>query len=260
MAAFHRLTPEKIAECIKEMPIAYVPIGILEWHGLHNPYGLDGLKANGIALHLASELGGLVMPTMYWGDNRSEICERHLDVQMSAGDSENPDPYWNPADLMCSALGVERDVFAKDAERSIRQGGWRLWEEMAVHIFFQTETYGFQFIVAFPGHYPLFEPLNHAITRYYNEGGKCRIMVFNDALFSENGRGDHAASYETSLMMALEPDLVKLDRLDPDLSKPLAGVVMGKDPRVHANARHGEEALSKMVAYMKVQFANEGYA
>jgi len=252
-AAFHELRPEQIAARKRECPVAYLAFGILEWHGLHNPYGLDGLKAYGIAKLLAERVGGLTMPPMYWGDHRGEICERHLDGQDLV--EENGSRQWNTGDVMCGALEVPRDAFARNADRSIREGGWRLWEELAVHTFFQLESYGFEAIVAIPGHYPLFDPLERAIARYRQEGGTCRLLVLNDAVYSNTGMGDHAAAYETSLLMALQPDTVDLGALDPDPGVPPAGIALGPDPRTAASRYYGESALQRMIEDMQGKIA-----
>ncbi|MNI42357.1 Creatinine amidohydrolase [compost metagenome] len=253
--SFHELRPEQIADRKRRLPVAYLAFGILEWHGLHNPYGLDGLKAHGIAQRLAEELGGLVMPPMYWGDHRGEICERHLDRELPLADSAGL--VWNAADTMCGTLEVPRDAYKRNAERSVRNGGWRLFKELAVHAFFQIESYGFTTIVAIPGHYPLLNPMTEAIEQYKQDGGVCSILIINDAKYSYSGKGDHAAAYETSLLMALQPDTVDIGRLDPDLATPLAGVALGPDPRTHAFREYGEEALGKLIEDMKLRLSVE---
>ena len=40
-------------------PVAYLPLGTLEWHGLHNPVGLDALKAHALAVRCARSGGGV---------------------------------------------------------------------------------------------------------------------------------------------------------------------------------------------------------
>ena len=47
---FHMLRPEQIIEQRNKCPVAYIPLGTLEWHGLHNPIGADGLQAEELAL------------------------------------------------------------------------------------------------------------------------------------------------------------------------------------------------------------------
>jgi len=54
---------------------------------------------------------------------------------------------------------------------------------------------------------------------------------------------DHAAMNETSLVMALRPDLVQMERLPADLAEwPLA--IGGRDPRVYASPELGHKAIA----------------
>ena len=52
---YHMLRPGQIVERRKKCPIVYIPLGTIEWHGVHNPTGADTLQAEGIALYLRSE-------------------------------------------------------------------------------------------------------------------------------------------------------------------------------------------------------------
>jgi creatinine amidohydrolase len=56
--------PEQIAARCESCPVAYIPIGTLEWHGPHNPVGADTLQAEGLALLCASKGSGLVFPPL----------------------------------------------------------------------------------------------------------------------------------------------------------------------------------------------------
>jgi creatinine amidohydrolase len=60
---------------------------------------------------------------------------------------------------------------------------------------------------------------------------------------------DHAAINETSLVMALRPELVQMARLPVDLEQwPVA--VGGRDPRVYASADLGRRAIALQVERM----------
>jgi creatinine amidohydrolase len=254
---YHRLRPRQLVARREALPVAYLGLGILEWHGLHNPLGLDGVKANGVARYLAERLGGVVLPPLYWGDNRAEICERHLDPTV-----QNPplDPYDHAA-AICAHMRLTKDAFAADAERSRAAGDWRLWETLVVHILFQAQTLGFRLIVAIPGHYPLRQPLENAVATYHRQGGTSAVFVLDDSLYAPDGRsGDHAAAFETSLLLALEPDLVDLTELDPDITRPNVGVVLGADPRTHASAAFGREILARFEALTREQIHAAGLA
>lgn len=239
---YHKLQPGQLVQRRQKKPIAYIGLGILEWHGLHNPLGLDGVKANGVACFLAKKTGGVVMPPQFWGDNRQEICELVFDPEVSDWLPEGTTDQTIP---ICNKMGLEKQAFQKDAQRSLKNRGWRLWEELIVHTFFQIETLGFKAIIPIPGHYPLFSPLDRAIQKYHEQGGNATIFALKDSMFSDdNNSGDHAAKFETSLMMALYPDMVNLELLDSELMKPNIGV-LGEDPRCFASKEFGFEILEK---------------
>ena len=63
---YERLSPAQIVARRENCPVAYLPIGTLEWHGEHNPVGLDGLKIHALLIACAEEIGGLVLPPLYW--------------------------------------------------------------------------------------------------------------------------------------------------------------------------------------------------
>lgn len=240
---YHRLRPRELRERREQMPVAYLGLGILEWHGLHNPLGLDGVKANAIALHLAEQLGGVVLPPLFWGDNRAEVCELVFDPAVSPW---LPEGTGDHTGAIMDALGTAKSAFEADAARSQAAGGWRLWEELLVHILFQAQTLAFRLVVLLPGHYPLIGPLRRAVQTYHEKGGTVETYILTDMMYSDTGdSGDHAAAFETSLMLALEPGLVDLGALDPDPAVPPTGV-LGKDPRQFASREFGEQILRRM--------------
>ena len=54
---YEELRPREFIEKINESPIAYLPLGTLEWHGLQLPYGSDGLQAQGVFRKIAEQAG-----------------------------------------------------------------------------------------------------------------------------------------------------------------------------------------------------------
>lgn len=253
MHEIHKLRPKPLVAERQRMPVAYFGLGILEWHGLHNPLGLDGVKANGIACHLAEQLGGIVFPPLYWGDHRREICEVVFDDTISPW---LPPGTGNHTLDICQHMGIHKSSFVDDAFRSERNGGWALWERLMIHNLFQIQTLGFKLIVLIPGHYPLFNPVKRAIAKYREEGGKSAVFSLQDNLYEEES-GDHAAAFETSLMLALEPELVDLTELNPDPEQPLVGV-LGKDPRQYANRELGLRILEKFTELTREQIHQAG--
>lgn len=64
------LRPEEILDEMRRCPVAYLPLGPLEWHGPHLPYGTDPLIASELAARVADRLGGIVHPCLFLGTER----------------------------------------------------------------------------------------------------------------------------------------------------------------------------------------------
>ena len=62
------MRPAQLEKAIREFPAAYVPFGLIEWHGLHLPLGNDALKAHAILVKTAEQFGGAVYPPIYFHD------------------------------------------------------------------------------------------------------------------------------------------------------------------------------------------------
>ncbi len=72
---FELMRPDEILEEKKRLPLVFLPVGPLEWHGPHLPLGTDPLIAYEIAIRLAREIGGVVLPPFYLGDREGTRCE-----------------------------------------------------------------------------------------------------------------------------------------------------------------------------------------
>ena len=66
---YETMIPTQIEDVLNSTPIAYIPWGALEYHSYHNPVGLDGIKAHGLCVDLAKEVGGVVLPPIYQAAN-----------------------------------------------------------------------------------------------------------------------------------------------------------------------------------------------
>ena len=67
---------------------------------------------------------------------------------------------------------------------------------------------------------------------------------------------DHAGANETSIMMYLHPDLVKMENLPADLDIWPLGM-LGKDPRIHASSKHGKDIIDFELKKMKAVIQGE---
>ena len=64
------LRPGQIQEELSRCPIVYLPVAPLEWHGPAMPFGTDPLMAQELARAAALRVGGVVMPTLFFGTER----------------------------------------------------------------------------------------------------------------------------------------------------------------------------------------------
>ncbi len=238
---YHELRPAQLKRRREALPVAYLPLGTLEWHGLHNPLGLDGIKAEELSAFIAREVGGIVMPTLYWGDHRGVLAELVFDPSVSDWLPEGTVDHTGEIE---SCSGVPKELLRKNAERMEREGGWRLFRENVRNALFEVESLGFERVVVVPGHYPEHGPASEAIEAYTRNGGALRTLVLPDSRYDESGTaGDHAAAFETSMMLALRPELVDLEALPSDGE---VWGVLGDDPRVHASAEFGWRIVNRL--------------
>jgi len=60
------MRPGEVEARARELPVVYVPFGLIEWHGRHLPLGNDALKAHAILIKCAEKFGGVVYPPVYF--------------------------------------------------------------------------------------------------------------------------------------------------------------------------------------------------
>ena len=86
---YAELTPKEFRKRLKAAPIAYLPLGTLEWHGEHLPLGSDGIQARGFLEELARRVGGIVLPMLFLGPEMYRIIDGkeylHMDMSPTVG-------------------------------------------------------------------------------------------------------------------------------------------------------------------------------
>jgi len=191
---WERLLPKEFAAAVAECPVCYLPLGTLERHGSHLPFGQDGLKAHGLCQRAAEKHGGVVLPPLHWGTHG----------------------WW--AEDYRHGLGGDRPT-SKQPPGSvyIHEG---LLMNLLLAMFREVEYAGFRVIVALTGHYPEVQvrAVKNAAAQHMVENQAKVWALCEPELSGEVEVGsDHAGKWETSLFWAFYPDLVKMDRCpDPD--------------------------------------------
>ncbi|MCX6095025.1 MAG: creatininase family protein [Candidatus Bipolaricaulota bacterium] len=216
------LLPHEFEARMKERPVGYIPIGTLEWHGPQSPLGADFIQAGAILERAAERFGGIVLPSIWLGpddittgdDGRSLIG---MDLDPSAPRQLPGSLYWVP------------------------EGLFLLWMEA---ILVQAERAGFRCIVV-EGHGPSRDVWGREARRWRHQY-KLHLISAADFPGAWATQNDHAGRNETSILMAVDPDLVDLSRLPKSRKeKPLG--VFGEDPR-DSTAAYGEELIEKTLA------------
>jgi len=212
---FEEMLPHEMAAAVAAFPVAYVPFGSLEWHGKHLPLGNDTLKAHLLLCRVAEKYGGVVVPPTYWGFLGA----------------------WHP--WTNSGLGAE------------------LTEALYQRIFECLVEIGFKVVIGVTGHdvSEQREAIAKAVAAIQASGEATGFaMMEGDFYDLTEDRMDHAAHWETSLLMHLRPELVDLaqiadEDLDSDAGRQEAGIY-GKDPRQFASAELGQTIADGIVEFI----------
>jgi creatinine amidohydrolase len=231
---YEQLRPEALAELVDRHPVAYWPLGLLEHHGWHLPVGYDGLKADRICQRLAEGTGGVLLPVMWWGGGGGHDVFRWTHYQTP-------------------------EATAAIFETTVRQ----------------LFDFGFRVVVLLAGHYPWQSILDTHVPSLAEAHPEGLILAGTEVSIAPDLglQGDHAAREETSLGLALFPDLVDLGALRPgrgddgvwpasgppppearhprvefDPAQPLFAQ-LGEDAR-EATAARGARGLERLVAHL----------
>lgn len=223
------LLPHQLSAALDARSLVYLPLGSIEWHSHHLPVGLDGLTAHGLCARAAAHTGGIVLPTLYYGTGGGHTAY--------------------PWTVMIEDTAILKTL----VNRSLTK----------------LAEFGVRTAVIFTGH---FADEQLAMIAEIADAWPAESPLTVTAL-SINGNAaagiapDHAGMFESSLLQAMSPELVQLDRLpsladapadDPGgdpagphrhrVDHPLYGV-FGPDPR-HLDTSTANRLLEEMVHWM----------
>ncbi len=238
MTALHldRLTwPDIKAEILNGRDTVVVPFGSTEQHGRHMPLGTDAVLGDVIGWRVAQRLDAFLAPTVRFG-----CSEHHL--------------------AFAGTISLSDETFN------------RIVEDVVASLC----RHGFRRIILLPTHGGNFKPLAEAaakikpveqtqILAFTDLTGFITVAIESSSAFSVNAAqsGAHSGEWETSVMLAVRPEQVKMDRavegfvgeLSEIMSKVFDGIqnldengVLG-DPRP-ASAEAGQKYLEKIIEYL----------
>jgi len=249
---FDRMVPSEIVARREERSLAYLPVGSLEWHGSHMPFGTDYMTVAYLAEQAAQRFGGVAFPPMYYGDVRYILQECRLEWRKTyAAEMGVPEAFAAAFSLESNdgTPGYDCPTVPDDgppAEDPLDFTKAGMEAEFARHIARQLlsiHLYGFRHIIVLPGHGPnpgycerareiyrqnvlrrsgLGEPARTLNWFYIKAGYDTEPLLKNHWI--------HADKWEGSLTMVAEPGTVKPELIPPPPA--LAPAYLG-DPYLH---------------------------
>jgi creatinine amidohydrolase len=220
---YEELLPSEFRQRLAAAPIAYLPLGTLEYHGEHLPFGVDGIVPREFFVQLARRVGGIVLPMMFMGPDKCGLV----------GGSGEPlygmECYWR----------LPKESWGKLDGNCY----WQLDEHFQAQVcdvLNGLKRVGFKIVVAH-GHAPSRSRFAQMAPIWEKDFG-LRLMTCDVPEDHHGLLTDHGAANETSLMLALRPDLVFEEVLTEGAAAPLRGV-WGLDPRSDASAHYGRWTL-----------------
>jgi creatinine amidohydrolase len=207
-----RLRPDEIAAALERAPIAWIPLGALEFHAPHLPNGTDGFTGHAVAVGAAERLGGVVLPWSY----------------LTIGTLALPWSFrYDPVLVAESLRQTLRQLPAHGVRLAVVHTGHgpldlnHLIKRVCAEV--EAEGIGLRAL------------------------GLCYLEL-NAVLGTGLGTDwpvavDHGSTMETSWAAALEPDLVATDRLPDDRGASIVGVY-GPNPRFTADAAVGAAQIA----------------
>jgi creatinine amidohydrolase len=206
LVEYIRCRPNQLEGAILEFPMAIIPFGALEWHSRHLPLGFDGLKAEILAHRLGEKLGkGVIFPTIYFGAYNT------MNFPWTFHFSAN-------------YLRAQIETFVN-----------------------QLYYMGFRMIIMITGHYPSTQVLHfrRVAQNFMKKHPDAFVLGIPEYLVLQDLDyiGDHAAKEETSIGLALFPELIDLNQLPAgwnyiDRAQYLG--IMGRDPKTEADFQRGQ--------------------
>lgn len=180
--------------------VAYLPVGPLEWHGPHMPFGTDPLDAQAVARGVAEKIGGVVFPTLYCGTERARTPQ-----ELRCMGFEDDDLYVVGMDV--PATSVKSCYFPEEAFGMILR-------EYLLRIVEQR----FRLVVVVNGHGASGQlAAGERLAKEFTHTTPATVLFTRamQKLEEDDQRLGHANISETSMQMYISGDSVDLDKLPP---------------------------------------------
>lgn len=210
---FEELKPNELNEIIKQSGVIYLPLGTLEWHQKHLPFGVDAYISYFLCKKACKITGGCVIPPLYFGTDR----EHNIDGKILHG-----------MDAKAGRILPGNIYFLK------QKFFYKLLKQIASNVAQQ----GFKKLIIVSAHSGTAQ--QETIEQISQEKiDNLKIIVFPGKLFK--GGIDHAGKIETSLILSIRPELVDLIKL----KKPYEA--MSGDSPLKATKKAGIKQLNRII-------------
>lgn len=208
---YEEMLPHEFEAAVRQFPVAYVPVGSLEWHGRHLALGNDALKVHGILLRTAKTYGGVVVPPTYWGHMAPWKPGCHPGL---------------PEDIVD---GLFTSIF-----RGLVTVGFKVVIGVTGHDVAEQ-----------------INSLQKAVDAISSDGQARGLAVMEGFLYDlPEDEMDHAGHWETSILMYLRPELVDMEKIKGEVLTTEDGAkeagISGRDPRTDASRELGEKIVNRI--------------
>lgn len=175
-----KMNRDEVENSLKDFPVAILPLGATEQHGHHLPLGTDIYLSEGISKKLSEQTGALLLPTLPFGYSW----------------------VWRDIPGTVSLQQHHVEAIIKDVAQSVAH-------------------YGVKMLVLVNGHDANNASMKYATRELMDELDMPVIHLFypnleevmNEYCDSDTWHGMiHACEFETSLMLALNPELVDMSK------------------------------------------------
>ena len=231
------LTTAEVAAMVKNTPsVVIIPVGGTEQNGPHMAIGKHNTRVKVLAGRIATQL-------------TTQLAVQKINVIVAPVVSYVPEGNINPPTehmKWAGTVSISEDAFKSmllSAARSFKQHGFTDIVIVGDSGNYQSQLA--QVATAFNKDTKNAPSRMHFIGEYYQASQSAYITALKEKGLSDAEIGTHAGSADTSLLMAIEPAMVKPDKFAEAAKNGRAGGTLG-DPRA-ATAALGQIAADAMV-------------
>jgi len=157
---FDRMVPSAVVERREACSLATLPVGALEWHGDHMPFGTDYFTVTHIAEETARRFGGVAFPPIFYGDVRYILQECRTEWRQTyVRTMAVPEAYaaafpHRGQDGSSTPTQPDDGPVPDDPLEFTCEGQGREFARHIARVLLEIHLYGFRHILLLPGHGP----------------------------------------------------------------------------------------------------------